>query len=351
MKRDTGIDLLRITAMLMVVIAHILGTGGVLRSLESGHRGAAYCSAWFLEIAVFCGVNCFALITGYISSSVKFEYSRIIRLLMQVFFYMTVIGAVFYAVNGRYVAMPLYGYGHWYVTAYSGMFFFIPFFNKLIDALEKKHFKLLIFLLVSVFSVLLTIMQIDIFRFHFGSLWLAVLYFTGAYIKRYGFLSALKKRYIFGLYLLSVLTVLFSKTAIRLIMGEGADENVFITHTSPFIFLSAVFLLALFSRIKFKGGLIIGAIRFFAPLSFGVYLIHTNRYIVESLLRGKFFAFGSMPAAKMMCLTLLSAAGIFIFCALVDYIRLRLFRLLKLDVLAYRIEGFSKKAAEKLLGL
>lgn len=64
-KRNSGIDLLRIISMIMIVTLHLLGHGGILNNLEpftSGHY-----SAWTLEIIAYCAVNCYALISGYVS--------------------------------------------------------------------------------------------------------------------------------------------------------------------------------------------------------------------------------------------------------------------------------------------
>ena len=56
-QRNRGIDLLRMTAMWMVVILHILNKGGVLEAtapLSAGREAAR-----LLEIAAYCAVNCY----------------------------------------------------------------------------------------------------------------------------------------------------------------------------------------------------------------------------------------------------------------------------------------------------
>ena len=62
--RNYGIDLLRIISMVMIQILHILGNGGILNaSIGAPVRNNV---AWFLEIASYCAVNCYALISGYV---------------------------------------------------------------------------------------------------------------------------------------------------------------------------------------------------------------------------------------------------------------------------------------------
>ena len=52
-RRNYGIDLLRLVAMFMVVILHVLGQGGVL----SATTGDKHHIAWFLETAAYCAVD------------------------------------------------------------------------------------------------------------------------------------------------------------------------------------------------------------------------------------------------------------------------------------------------------
>lgn len=60
--RNYGIEILRIIAMLMIVLLHVVG--GSLQYAESGSN--KYYILWFFEIMSYCAVNCFGIITGYI---------------------------------------------------------------------------------------------------------------------------------------------------------------------------------------------------------------------------------------------------------------------------------------------
>ena len=63
-QRNRGIDLLRMTAMWMVVILHILNKGGVLAAAAPLSAGQG--TARLLETAAYCAVNCYGLISGYV---------------------------------------------------------------------------------------------------------------------------------------------------------------------------------------------------------------------------------------------------------------------------------------------
>ena len=54
-ERNYGVDLLRIVAMYMVVVLHVLGKGGILYSLPK--LSISYEVAWILEIAAYCAYH------------------------------------------------------------------------------------------------------------------------------------------------------------------------------------------------------------------------------------------------------------------------------------------------------
>lgn len=68
-ERNYGIDMLRIVAMFMVIILHILGRGGILDSVKTFSPN--YYIGWFMEIASFGAVNCYAIISGYVCYNKK----------------------------------------------------------------------------------------------------------------------------------------------------------------------------------------------------------------------------------------------------------------------------------------
>ena len=84
--RNYGIDALRLFSMFLVVILHVLGRGGILGATNGGKLFVCM----ILETAAFCSVDCFALISGYVSYSGEekpFRYSKYIHLWLQVVFY------------------------------------------------------------------------------------------------------------------------------------------------------------------------------------------------------------------------------------------------------------------------
>ena len=83
-ERNYGIDCLRVISMFMVVLLHVLGRGGVLQATKN--LSINYGVSWFLEIAAYCAVNCYAIISGYVGYGRKIKYSNLIYLIFCVAF-------------------------------------------------------------------------------------------------------------------------------------------------------------------------------------------------------------------------------------------------------------------------
>lgn len=262
--RNYGIDLLRILSMMMVVLLHILGNGGILSSTPSLSKN--YYIAWFLEISAYCAVNCYALISGYVGINSHYKYSNIIQLWLQVFFYTTLITLFFYHIaplqfdtNSWIKAfLPVTHNQYWYFTAYFCMFFFIPYFNILLNQCTKGQMTLLLLTMFLFFSILPTFCQTDLFQTANGYsfIWLCILYLTGGYIKKYYSNISLHKRYIFSLYLICVFLTLIT---IYIFEFPGIPKPSFIQsgdflcyYTSPTIVVAGICLLIFFCQFAFK---------------------------------------------------------------------------------------------------
>ena len=130
-QRNYGIDLLRMIAMLMVVILHILGKGGVLQAAPP--LSIRYETAWLLETAAYCAVDCYALISGYVGFGTRCRYADLAALWLRVVFYTVTITAVFALVLPGSVSagewlraiFPVMFNQYWYFTAYFCLFLFL----------------------------------------------------------------------------------------------------------------------------------------------------------------------------------------------------------------------------------
>ena len=193
-QRNRGVDLLRMVAMWMVVILHILNKGGVLGA--SAPLSAGRETTLLLDMAAYCAVDCYGLISGYVGAGHRFRYSGAAALWLRTAFYTLLITAAFAAflpgsVNGDRVLrafFPVLFRQYWYVTAYFGMCLFIPFFNLLLERLTRRQAKVLALSLVLIFSLLPTLRQGDVFLTDNGysALWLSCLYLLGGILRLHG---------------------------------------------------------------------------------------------------------------------------------------------------------------------
>lgn len=201
--RNYGIDFLRMISMIMIVMLHTLGHGGILRSVS--FLSVHYQIAWLLEVIAFGAVNTYAMISGFVSVDSHFKISNILILWLQVLFYGILINTVFFFLlpesrntSGWIQALfPVTRKEYWYFTAYAGVFFLSPFINQMFRNLSEKQIKTLFCFTLVVFSVVPTISQTftpqqDVFYMGDGY---SVFWLTLMYCSRSKFLSKLLKTF------------------------------------------------------------------------------------------------------------------------------------------------------------
>ena len=358
--RNYGIDLLRIVSMLMVVVLHVLGHGGVLKGTDP--LSANYLLSWFINISAYCAVNCYGLISGFVGIKSKSKYANICYLWVTVVFYSLLSFIVFAVCMPEAVGIkgfistffPVTFNAYWYFSSYFCLFFFIPFLNKLMYAINKKQATVLVLSICFLFSIVSMIsMQFgrDPFDIKAGynAIWLASLYIIGAYIRLYDIGKNIKKRMCFLLYLLQVIITFCSRIVAEIItakvFGVARGENLLISYISPTILLSAVFLRLLFSRINVKN-CFIKIISFFSPLAFSVYIIHTQYFIETYLIEGRFQWIAHLNPFLMAVVALAVAMGIWFVCSMIDVIRYYLFKWVHLKEvfisLEYKVSDYIK---------
>lgn len=344
-ERNYGIDLLRIISMMLVVLLHVLGQGGLLGFADlTSVRGSVI---WMLEIAAYCAVNIYALISGYVGYGHRYKYSGIFSLYFQVIFYTILTTVIFYKfkpdlVYLKYGTEPIFPFAYstyWYYTAYFCMSFFIPFLNMILEKIDRKTWDKIFLLLYLVFSILPMIFFNDFGHTSNGYsfLWITILYLVGGYIKKYEdeLSTGRKVKYLLG-YILCVLVTWISKMGIyhHFPQGKGDPEwsNMLIKYTSPTIILCAVCLLMFFKDIRCHKMVKTG-VRYFSPASFGVYLFHQEPLIRDTFLANMFAGYMIFGTGKMVFAILVSVVGIWLLGSLIDRIRINLFDLFRVNKL------------------
>ena len=344
-QRDYGIDLLRIISMLMVPIVHVIGQGGILAAAVP--FSIQYESAWMLMSFVLVAVNCFILITGYVYYGKETKYYRLATLWIEVLFYSIIILILFYFMFPadfglesiwKNLIPTFYTNGqfsrYWFFTAYVGMFLISPFVNIALKHFDKKQDLAAFLSLFIIFSLLPTILNQDMaFNLNEGYsvLWFVVLYYTGGLLHKYEIFKKLKSNKWLLIYIVCSLiswSIIYISESLGLI-ETGFGLYSFNCYLSPLYFIGGIALFCVFKNIKITKSFSISMIKFFAPVCFGVYLIHDNMIVDKYVLAKKFAFLANMDPISMIIGIILVGVGIFVACSLIDWIRELLFRKLK----------------------
>ncbi len=342
--RSYGIDLLKSISMLMIVILHILGVGGILSAAQEGSLAAA--AAWLLEASCICAVNCFGLVSGYVLSRGRYRRSRLVSLWLRVVLESLVVTALFALFLRGTVGLadwlkaltPVLHGVYWYFTAYFALFFFVPYINKMLAALTKRETAGLAASVIFVFVILGNTPEMDLFNLHggYGFLWLLCLYVLGGCLRtlisemppfsKYWFLAAY------------ALCTLLSWTTMRL-SGSQAP----LSYTSPFTLLSAGCLLLFFKGLDIRTSFQHKAITMLARTSFGVYIIHTHPLIWTNLLSERFVSYLQLSVPFLLLAVLGTALAVYAFCTLGDWLIEKLLKLLRVDLLENVVDSFGSR--------
>ena len=349
-ERNHGIELLRIFAMLLAAVLHILKKGGVITASEGNL--AAYSTVWLLEAAAYCAVNCYALISGYVGYSDRpkpLRLARCIELWLQVVFYSVIITTVYCIAGVGFVGvsdfadafLPVTSKQYWYFTAYIGMFFFIPLLNALVRRLNRRALVSLCIMLIAVFSLYDTFASfwkkdpLALVGGH-SPLWLGVLYIFGAAMKKLRVPESMSSKKALLIYAsAAVFTALFKITGDRLL--RFVPGSLFVRDTSPTVLLCAAALLGAFARFKPCRKLTEFAV-LFAPAAFGVYLLHVSPLVFEHVIGNRFAFIGRLPF-PLLPFAVLASAGVILAVGLAaDKVRILLFKALGVPKLCRKAE-------------
>ncbi len=349
-KRNTGINLFKLFSMFMIALLHVLGMGGITGAAAGT---SSYYPVYLMQNAAFCAVNCYALVSGYLMLGKKIKPSRITELWFEVFFYSVSISAImmivyrdlFSARNIVYAVTPIISNQYWYMTSYFMMYLFVPMMNKFADAANKKVFTATIVVILVLTTGSLMIKQ-DGFRLNDGysPIWLMIMYLVGAYMKKFNVGAKMKKWLALLLYVISSLCsfilCVFSKKLLKIMLGNDIS---YLSYTSPFVVLSAIFLFIFFSKLKF-GKKTEKLINYITPAALGVYLIHTHPLVFNKLMKDIAMPLVNHGTAAMIFGSVAMALAVFIICIVIDILRIQLFRLIRINALCKKLdEVFNSK--------
>lgn len=284
MERESNIELLRIISMILVLVSHASYTSLEPPTQEeiSVSLDSAFLRALAESFSKVC-VNAFILISGWYG--IKVRPVRFAELIFQVIFvsvfiYMTMmlLGLIQPMNVNEWIELLLIKHrGYWYVKAYIILYLFAPVLNIFVDNVSRKQLKS--------FLIAFFVVQVIYGFYHYGGwyaggyspLSFMGLYLLARYMRIYpNKYTQFDKHVDFLLYLIMSLFSAVCSLVFIYIFDKGG--TVPFLYSSPIVILSSVFIFLFFTKLSFQNHFI----NLIAVSCFAVYLIHTSPYIFHS---------------------------------------------------------------------
>ena len=346
-KRNYGIDLLKILAMINIINLHINKFSFNLRLNPDNPK---YKNVYRLQILSFWPVDTFGIISGLVSFK-KYKFSNVIYIWFEYFFY-----SIFFAIyqymkslkNIRFVILSFFPIGinrFWYANTFIFLYLFLPFINNYIISANKNYFSKLIGVYFFFYSFYHKLMQYNIGKTDFdyinegySTIWLMVLYILGGYLGRF-FLNNkyLSNHVYFMIYIFS--SFLTSEYTFYTYKKNKFANKILISYNSPTILIQSLSLIFLFYNLEIKNKYIQKMILFFIPLNFNVALIHLIVFQFKTRFIFNFFDYINQLKKNFLFFKIYGISIIiYIICAIFDYFRFILFKSINIKKFCIFIE-------------
>ena len=348
-ERNMGVELFRIVSMILVILLHLMGHGGVRP--YSDHLSTNYFITTFLETIGYCSVNCYAIISGFANVKTKFKFRRFIHLWLETVVLLVGITAIihFFVPSVEVeqdwwlnAIFPLARRELWYLCAYFFMYPLIPLLNKGLLSLNRwQHIVVIIWLQVPTIFKLIRHTDNYVLGAGYSAIWLICLYVIGAYFRIYGAPKWAKWFVTLPVFFLSAFVAWFKMIYIEMQYKEGLVEKAsdlyeyrddLISYVSPCMVIMATMLLIFFMQVKirFKPTKVI--ISNLAKSTWGVFVIHVSSAFWEwDKLWHSFRAYADYPTGKMLLAVFATVLIIFLVTSLATIDKIYLFKLLRID--------------------
>ena len=342
-KRLSGIELLRIIAMVQIIFLHLFQYGKmeVALSLKNLSASTVVDFMWSLSRTP---VNVFVMISGYFLITAKTDIRRAVERCKKPYqamlFYSVVIGIIFFITTPKlFVApevwkmcLPFFSRTWYFLDNYIIVLLISPFLNRMLVSLEKKEYRFLLivaFVVVSVWSTLSKIKVINdvistvkVTDNYYGKslMGFLLMYIIGGYLRLHiddSRFVVWKKRCWYGGIFLGMCGIDFA-----LHCNFKEYKSVYGMFNNPFVVIESVCMILLFRSLVFSSKMV----NTLASTTLGVYAIHEHPYVRKwlwELLSMKdhtlYHSRKYLPRAIGICV------GVFLACGILELIRMKMF--------------------------
>lgn len=361
--RQSNFELLRIIAMLLIVLHHSMVHGTLRTSgklvLDTGNP-ITFAIYNFLAFGGKVGVYIFVLITGYFMINSKISIKKIVKLWLPIFFWAVTITLSYELVTSNFSigevvrsVFPIFFNQYWFMTVYFFMYLLIPLMNKAIRSFSIKQ---------ELWFIALGIVIMLPNEFFYGAIIggqlinFVIVYFIGAFISEHGLLwKKWFKKISYWSCWLSVIMILltsigFSFAGFSLKSMKLLKDASFLTDGETQTFFCLFIALGLFVWIGSKN---LGYHKFIntvAGTTFGIYLIHDNKF-VHAILWNKVCHMNSLIGMPIygVVYVIVVVMSVFAACSLLEFIRKQIFNKLEKRV-ADKLDTFGSQVLNQVLG-
>jgi len=349
-ERNLGVELFRIISMLMVVLLHILGNGGVLSATKA--LTPQYKLAYLLQVITYCSVNCYALISGFANVKTEFKFRRFVYLWLETVFLITALNVVMHFIVPDFTVQkawwisgvfPLVKRELWYLCAYFFMYPLIPLLNKGMLSLKKwQHIAIMIMLQApAIFKLLNNGTDNYVLGGGYSAIWLICLYVMGAYFRIYGAPKWAKWFVTLPIFVLATFAAWGLKIIPEMMVKEGTLEatsawytsrTALISYVSPCMVVMSVALLVFFMQIPIKNKVSRRVISELGRATWGVFVLHVSAaFWYYTPFWSKLRMLGTYEVWKMLFMTLLTAVAFYLVMSLISIGRFYFFKLCRVQ--------------------
>lgn len=346
-RRESGIELLRILAMLAIVMEHFITQSPLTDTTIDLHR----ILNTFLGSGARICVNIFVFIGAWFMVDSRFKAERPIRLYLEVVFYSIPLTLTMLAIGQhggtRQVIqgmIPFFGRSVWFASAYISLVALSPFLNH-VFALPAKRQTLLMGLLFTLYCIVATIPSSTPLDYIADFTWFCIAYLLVGWAKHSSLIDRIHIKWaalVGGLGIYAALCLISLSPRLQWIGRYWLDNIKSLPNAA-----CALMLFVFFLKVKIGS---VRTINLIARSVFAVYIVHQvpafHNFEWNTILK---FCDISTMAPTLYAFSIISVAGcIFAIVSILDWLRIRFAEpfYMKLGVVQRGIQALERAYAE-----
>lgn len=341
--KESNFELLRIVSMFFIVLWHVIIHGKVLENSSNTLH-------YLLQIILFIlitHVNSFLMITGYFQYNKKFSIKKILKIVLQLWFYNFIIYSIFHFFNIIKLDMITFCFkasffntssSYWFITNYIILYLISPFLNKIIlNTNKKQHIQLIMVLSLIYFISPIFTLGNFIYNNGYNIQQFIIFYFIGSFISKYKIdnkifnnTNLIQKRIIyisiilfcvlFNFCFFNTMTYLYNNISnFKTITGYFSRD--YYIYSNIIVVIQTITLFMLFQTFKFSSKVVNTVSR----TTFGIYLIHEHEFIKKYIYKLLKIDLGiKYTNLNVIFKCIYVSVIIFLACAIIERIRILL---------------------------